>query len=108
MSTSFSADRTLLALAEVLTAVDTAMRGGDTVPMIDEVVRGELADRWMQVAASIAQTRARTPKGRRVKAITLQQTAEKLSPAPGLFTDLALSLARDLSAPLRRDQDGAR
>jgi hypothetical protein len=103
---SISPDRTLLALAEALAAVDVALRSGDRVPMSDEV-RTELTAKWMYIAETMVQHRAHSPRGKRAKAIALQWLAEKLQPAPGVFTDLALSLALDLAAPLRRDQVGA-
>lgn len=99
MSPSFSADRTLLALAEALDAVDVALRSGDTVPMSDEV-RSELTAKWVYIAETMVQHRARTPRGKRAKAVVLQWLAEKLQPEPSLFVELSISLARDLAAPL--------
>jgi hypothetical protein len=98
---SISPDRTLLALAEALAAVDVALRSGDRVPMSDEV-RTELTAKWMYIAETMVQHRARTVRGKRAKAITLQLLHEKTQPAPSLFVDLSISLALDLAAPLRR------
>ena len=100
MAASVSADRPMLALAEALDAVDVAMRAGDTVPMSDEV-RAELTDKWLYIVGSMANVRARTPRGRRTKAIVLQKLNERMQPKPSLFVDLALSLARDLATPLK-------
>ena len=49
----------------------------------------------------MANVRARTPRGRRTKAIVLQKLNERVQPKPSLFVDLALSLARDLATPLK-------
>lgn len=107
MAPSKSADVTLLALGEALDAVDVALLAGDgTVPMSDEV-RAELTSKWMYVASSMVSVRARTPKGKRVKAITLQLLHERLSPESSLFVDLSLSLSHDLAVPLRRNRVGA-
>jgi hypothetical protein len=62
----------------------------------------ELTEKWMYIVSSMIPIRARTPKGRRVKAITLQLIREKLNLEPSLFVDLAISLSLDLAAPLRR------
>jgi hypothetical protein len=93
-------DTTLLALAETLMTIDAALTAGDVNPLSDRARRSRHqvdVDRRSDGADPRHQ-----PRGRRAKAIAVQWAAEKLSPPPCLFVDLALSLARDLAAPLTR------
>jgi hypothetical protein len=103
VASSMSPDRTLLALHAALDAVDIALRSGDAMPMMSDDVRGELTEKWTYIVSEMVQHRARTVRGRRVKALTLQRLHDKMQPAPDLFTDLAISLSLDLVRPLQRD-----
>jgi hypothetical protein len=102
MAPSKPADSTLLALAETLRALDTALlQANDAEPPLTDAEADELAARWTLTIEAIVPIRARTPRGRRAKAVALQLAAGRLSPAPQLFVDLSLSLAHDLALPLR-------
>ena len=93
-------DETLLVLAQVLEATNAALLATDANPlMATGAVHAELTDKFLYTVKAMTKLRAYSLSGKRAKAIALQWLAEKLLPPADPFTDLSLSLARDLARP---------
>jgi hypothetical protein len=106
MTTSKSRDATLSAIVEVLLTIDAALLAADANPWTGDDVRGELAAKWMETAAKMVPLRARSPGGKRAKAIVLQMINDRLQVEPSLFVDLSISLCLDHARPLQKASRG--
>jgi len=89
-------DILLRSLGQQFDRLDEMLIAQDKNTLVDEQQRDRLHNTWWGVVRAASNQRAHTAGGRAVKARMLTAVDRMTSPAPSVFRDLALSLARDL------------